>query len=130
MVTAPMHTRPRLRCSAYRICSIVLVVSALQALGTNRVLAESAPISPHHAAWLDHLHHPTQPALIGPGGQPQPLSSHARRAAQTQRAVFGFLAGVTVLAVIAYLPLGDARPSAGFAMDEPSSAVPDHDKGR
>ena len=86
-----MHTRPRLRCSAYRICSIVLVVSALQALGTNRVLAESAPISPHHAAWLDHLHHPTQPALIGPGGQPQPLSSHARRAAQTQRAVFGFL---------------------------------------
>ena len=90
MITTPKHTRPRLRCSAYRICSIVLVIWAIQALGTNCVLAESSPISPHHAAWLDHRHHPTQPALIGPGGQPQPLSSQ-RAAGQTQRAVFGFL---------------------------------------
>lgn len=91
MVTALIHTKPRLRRSAYRICSIILVVWAIQVPGTNCALAESAPISPHHAAWLHHRHHATQPALIGPGGQPQPLSSHARRAAQTQRAVFGFL---------------------------------------
>ena len=33
------------------------------------------------------------------------------------RAVFGFLAAIVMLALLAYLPLPDARPSAGFAAD-------------
>ena len=37
--------------------------------------------------------------------------------ADAYRAVFGFLAAIVMLALLAYLPLPDARPSAGFAAD-------------
>lgn len=56
-----------------------------------RTVADAAPLSAHHQAWLHHRHQPTQAALIGPGGQPQPLQLQAARTAQTRRAVFGFL---------------------------------------
>ena len=91
MFTAPINTMPWSWYSAHRICPIVIIVLAIQVPVAEHVIAESAPVSPHHAAWLHHRYHTTQPALIGPSGLPQPLSSPARRSTQSQRAVFGFL---------------------------------------
>ena len=91
MFAAPINIMPWSWYSTHRICPIVIIVLAIQVPVAEHVIAESAPVSPHHAAWLHHRYHTTQPALIGPSGLPQPLSSPARRATLSQRAVFGFL---------------------------------------
>lgn len=38
------------------------------------------------------------------------------------RTVFGFLSGVMLLAILTYLPLGDAKPSAGFASEDSATS--------
>ncbi len=69
----------------------VLIALFIQSIVPRSTVAEPTPISPHHEAWRRHFHQPTQPALIGSGGRPQPLRQRAQRPAQAQRAVFGFL---------------------------------------
>ena len=78
-------------CSAGIIGLVTLISLAVQILASGWAMAESAPISIHHEAWLRHRDQPTQPALIGPAGSPQPLLLQAARTARTPRVVFGFL---------------------------------------
>lgn len=70
---------------------LYLLALAIQVSAPQRAAANAAPLSPHRAAWLHYRHQPTQPALIGAGGQPQPLQQQSARTAQKRPAVFGFL---------------------------------------
>ncbi len=62
-----------------------------QIIAVDRAVADSAPLSAHRQALLHHRDQPTQPALVGSGGQPQALQLRAARTAQTRPTVFGFL---------------------------------------